>query len=259
MTERILARMDAEARARAMRTHASALDEFLLANSAMPAVVLRSRYAEDALYEAIIRGVSQYVLIGAGLDSFALRRPAFSDGLTIFEIDHPATQTMKIQRIKELGISLPSSVQFIAADLVQEDLVSAIARSTFRLNEKAFFSWLGVTVYLTRDANLATLRAVATCGALGSELVFTYVDQAEFNSDTPRSPHDENAIAVAQIGEPWISGFDPDGIVNDLASVGLDLVEDLDGKAMWERYRSANTTLGQPPDTLHIALARVAK
>jgi O-methyltransferase involved in polyketide biosynthesis len=106
------------------------------------------------------------------------------------------------------------------------------------------FSWLGVTVYLTRDANLATLRAVATCGAPGSELVFTYVDQAEFPSATSQSPHTENAKIVAQIGEPWISSFNPDEIVGDLASIGLELIEDLDGNAMWERCRGANTVLG---------------
>ncbi|WP_271523235.1 class I SAM-dependent methyltransferase [Bradyrhizobium sp. CCBAU 53380] len=259
MTARILARMDEDMRARALRTPASVLDEFLLTNTALPGVVIRSRYAEDALREAATRGTKQYVLIGAGLDSFVLRRPAFSDSLTIFEIDHPATQTMKIQRIKECGMSLPPSVHFVAADLANEDLVSVLDRSRFRPGEKAFFSWLGVSVYLTRQANLATLRAVATCSARGSELVFTYVDQAEFAPNTSQSPDDENAKVVAQIGEPWISGFNPDEIVDDLARVGLNLVEDLDGKAMWERYRGANTTLGHPPATLHIALARVGK
>ncbi|MGX4770431.1 class I SAM-dependent methyltransferase [Bradyrhizobium guangdongense] len=259
MTARILARMDEDTRARALRTPASVLDEFLLTNTALPGVVIRSRYAEDALREAAMRGIKQYVLIGAGLDSFVLRRPASSDALTIFEIDHPATQTMKIQRIKECGMSLPPSVHFVAADLANEDLVSVLNRSRFRPDEKAFFSWLGVSVYLTRQANLATLRSVATCGARGSELVFTYVDQAEFAPNTSRSPHNENAKVVAQIGEPWISGFYPDEIVDDLARVGLNVVEDLDGKAMWERYRGANTTLGHPPATLHIALARVGK
>lgn len=259
MTARILARMDEDTRARALRTPASVLDEFLLTNTALPGVVIRSRYAEDALREAATRGIKQYVLIGAGLDSFVLRRPAFSDALTIFEIDHPVTQTMKIQRIKECGMSLPPSVHFVAADLANEDLVSALDRSRFRPGEKAFFSWLGVSVYLTRQANLATLRAVTTCGAPGSELVFTYVDQAEFAPNASRLAHDENAKVVAQIGEPWISGFYPDEITDDLARVGLNLVEDLDGKAMWERYRGANTTLGHPPTTLHIALARVGK
>jgi methyltransferase (TIGR00027 family) len=259
MTARILARMDSDARARALRTPASVLDEFLLTNTALPGVVIRSRYAEDALREATINGITQYGLIGAGFDSFVLRRPSFSDALTIYEIDHPVTQTMKLQRIKECGISLPQSVHFIAADLAKEDLETVLARSSFRTDEAAFFSWLGVTVYLTREANLATLRAIATCAAPGSELVFTYVNQAEFAPDRSRSPHNDNAKVVAQLGEPWISGFNPDEIVDDLACVGLEPVEDLDGKAMWERYRGAGTTLGQPPASLHIALARVRK
>lgn len=257
MTERVLVRMDKDARARALQRPNTVLDDFLLTNTALPGVVIRSRYAEDALREATIKGISQYVIVGAGLDNFALRRPVFSEALTIFEIDHPATQTMKVQRIKECGISLPPSVHFIAADLANEDLVSALACSSFRKDKKAFFSWLGVSVYLTRQANLATLRAVATCGAPGSELVFTYVDEAEFAPNTSRSPHNENADVVAQIGEPWMSGFHPDEIVDDLSRVGLELVENLDGKAMWERYRRANSTLGQPPASLHIALARV--
>lgn len=235
MTEPVLTRMDNEARARALQGPASVLDDFLLTNTALPGVVIRSRYAEDALRKTTIRGISQYVLIGAGLDSFVLRRPTFSDALTIFEIDHPATQTMKIQRIKECGMSLPPSVHFNAADLANEDLASALACSCFGKDKKAFFSWLGVSVYLTRQANLATLRAVATCGAPGSELVFTYVDQAEFAPNTSRSPHNENADVVAQIGEPWMSGFHPDEIVNDLSRAGLELVDNLDGKAMWER------------------------
>jgi methyltransferase (TIGR00027 family) len=259
MTERILARMAAHARARGLRAPDSILDEYLVTNASFSAVVIRSRYAEDALRQATIRGTAQYVLIGAGFDSFALRRPAFSNALTIFEIDHPATQAMKIQRIRECGISLPPSVHFIAADLANEDLASVLARSSFRTEEAAFFSWLGVTVYLTREANLATLRAVATCGARASELVFTYVDQAEFAPGRSRSPHNENARAAAAIGEPFVSGFDPDKIADDLARVGLELVEDLDGKAMWQRYGGASTTILQPPAGWHIALARVGK
>src|ERR1700722_9691822 len=160
--QRILARMDSEAQAAALRSPGSILDDFFLTNVAYPGVVIRSRYTEDALREATKRGTRQYVLIGAGFDSFALRRPAYSETLEIFEIDHPATQTLKIQRIEECGVSLPESVHFIAADLANEDLATALARSSYRRDEPAFFSWLGVTVYLTREGNHATLGAVAT-------------------------------------------------------------------------------------------------
>jgi methyltransferase (TIGR00027 family) len=253
--ERILARMNADTRAAALRAPDSILDDFLLANVAYPGVVLRSRYTEDALRAAVSRGIRQYVLIGASFDSFVLRRPAFSEALEIFEIDHPATQQLKIQRIRECGITLPPSVHFVAADLANEDLSTALARSPYRNNQPGFFSWLGVTVYLTREANLATLRAVASCGARSSELVFTYVDQIEFAEGGSRSLHNPNAQAVAMMGEPYISGFNPAAIADDLRQVGLELVEDLDGRKMSERYWTASAL--QPPATMHIVLAHV--
>ena len=89
--------------------------------------------------------------------------------------------------------------------------------------------------YLTREVNLTTLPTIATCGAQGSELVFTYVDQIEFSPNRSRSPHNENVQVVAALGEPYVSGFDPNEIANDLITVGLRLVEDLDGKTMSER------------------------
>ena len=248
--------MDAEAQAAALRSPGSILDDFFLSNIAYPGVVIRSRYTEDALREATKRGIRQYVLIGAGFDSFALRRPGFSESLEIFEIDHPATQAFKIERIKDCGISLPPSVHFVSADLATEDLAAALARCSFRSDEPAFFSWLGVTVYLTRAANLATLRAAVNVGAPGSELVFTYVDQNEFASGGSRSLGDANAKAVAMMGEPYLSGFDPKEIANDLMHVGLELIEDLDGQKMSERYGRTGANGLHPPVSLHIALAR---
>jgi O-methyltransferase involved in polyketide biosynthesis len=109
---------------------------------------------------------------------------------------------------------------------------------------------------LTREANMAILGAVAACGAPGSELVFTYVDQVEFSEGGRRSPDHPNAQAVARLGEPYISGFDPGEIGNDLRRAGLDLVEDLDGHRMAERYGRTTSNPLCPPATMHIALAR---
>jgi O-methyltransferase involved in polyketide biosynthesis len=112
-------------------------------------------------------------------------------------------------------------------------------------------------VYLTREANLATLRAVANVGTPGSELVFTYVDQIEFVSGGPRSLGEANVKAVAMLGEPYLSGFDPKEVANDLMRVGLELIEDLDGQKMSDRYNRTGANALQPPVSLHIALARV--
>jgi len=230
-------------------------DEELLRSRAYPNVITRTRYAEDALEAAVSHGIRQYVLIGAGFDSFALRRPAFSADLQIFEIDFPATQTLKIERIKECGISLPDSVHFIAADLSQESVAAALARSSFEGERLTFFSWLGVTMYLTREANLATLRSIASCAPAGSELVFTYFDARLFQAQSESFRELQQRVAAA--GEPFLSGFDPATLAAALADCGLDLVEDLNGTDAVARYdRDGAHGLGQSGFS-HIARARV--
>ena len=253
----VLAKMDSDSRAKASASPDSILDTALRTNAAYAGVIIRARYTEDALKAAVANGIRQYVIIGAGFDSFALRRPAFAREVDVYEIDHPATQGLKCQRLRECGLSLTESVHFIAADLAEEDLGTALARSPFRLNDPAFFSWLGVTTYLTREANLATLRAIATCGAPGSELVFTYIDEREFNSGSDSGSFHEVKTAAASVGERWVSGFDPEKIAEYLQRSGLILEEDLNGEKMAERYRRTGVNSLRPPATSHIARARV--
>jgi len=230
-------------------------DEALLRSRAYPNVITRTRYTEDALEAAVSQGIRQYVLIGAGFDSFALRRPAFSADLQIFEIDFPATQTLKIQRIKECGISLPESVHFIAADLSKESVAAALARSSFERDRLTFFSWLGVTMYLTREANLATMRSIASCAPMASELVFTYFDARLFQERSESFQELEQRVAA--VGEPFLSGFDPATLAAALADCGLVLIADLGGDEAAARYdRNGAHGLGQSGYS-HIALARV--
>jgi methyltransferase (TIGR00027 family) len=231
------------------------MDAALLRSRAYPNVITRTRYTEDALKIAVSRGVRQYVLIGAGFDSFALRRPAFSSDIQIFEIDFPATQTLKIQRIRECGVSLPDSVHFIAADLSRESVAAALARSSFEPDRLTFLSWLGVTMYLTHEANLATLRSIASCTPAASELVFTYFDERLFRAQSESFRELEQRVAA--VGEPFLSGFDPAALAAELADCGLDLVEDLDGSDVATRYdRGGEHGFGQSSFS-HIALARV--
>ena len=230
-------------------------DEALLGSRAYPNVITRTRYAEDALKAAVARGIRQYVLIGAGFDSFALRRPAYAAELQIFEIDFPATQALKLERIKACSIALPDSVHFIAADLSQESVADVLARSSFQGRQLTFFSWLGVTMYLTRTANMATLKSIASCAPVRSELVFTYVDERLFQAQSEAFRELEKRVAA--MGEPFLSGFDPAALGADLARCGLKLVEDLNGADMTARYDSAGTHgLGQSASS-HIARARV--
>ncbi|MEJ8856850.1 SAM-dependent methyltransferase [Variovorax robiniae] len=253
-----LARMEPEARAKVEALGDAALDIGLRANAAYADVILRSRYSEDALAAAIRNGIDQYVIVGAGFDSFALRQLAYAEGLAIFEIDHPATQGMKRRRLAETGISAPDNLHFIAADLASESLDAALARSSFDPGRPSFFSWLGVTMYLPREANLATLRAIASCAAAGSELVFTYVDSAVFSPAFAGSESFERLRAsVASIGEAFLSGFDPATLADELRECGLVLLEDLSGDQTTARYDKDGVNGLRSSGAAHIAHARV--
>ena len=228
--------------------------ESLLHSPAFPNVITRTRYAEDALAAALARGVKQYVLIGAGFDSFCLRRAKFTDNLEIFEIDHPATQDLKITSIRACGISLPRSVHFVAADLARVSVAEALATSPFDPSQPTFFSWLGVSMYLTKDANRATLCAIAQCSPPGSELVFTYMDAARLRSPSPAFEAMQKRVTAK--GEPFLSGFDPHSLAEELSHRGLTLIEDLSGREVLARYgKSGDASLSRPSSS-HIALAR---
>jgi methyltransferase (TIGR00027 family) len=177
-------RLVPESAKRAVAASDDVLDAALMGSLSYENVVMRTRYAEDALKTAVSNGVRQYVLIGAGFDSFSLRLPSFSANLQIFELDFPATQQLKIERIAACEIALPDRVHFIAADLSEESVAAALARSSFQTDQLTFFSWLGVTMYLTREANLATLRSIASCSPAGSEVVFTYLDERVFQAQS---------------------------------------------------------------------------
>jgi methyltransferase (TIGR00027 family) len=241
---------------RAMASSDEMLDESLMRSRSYANVITRTRYAEDALQAAVSRGVRQYVLIGAGFDSFSLRRPAFAANLQIFEIDFPATQNFKIGQIEACGISLPDT-HFVAADLSQESVAAALARSQFDTRQLTFFSWLGVTMYLTREANLATLRSIASCSPTASEVVFTYFDERLFKAQSESFRELEQRVAA--VGEPFLSGFDPAELAANLSDCGLHLVEDLHGGEVAARYdRGGEFGLGQSMFS-HIALARVSE
>lgn len=230
-------------------------DAWLRGSAAYASVITRSRYAEDTLHSAVARGCTQYVLIGAGFDSYALRTPQESAHLSIYEVDHQATQSLKRQRILECGLSVRDSVHFLAADLSTESLSAVLERSSFDSTKPAFFSWLGVTTYLTREANLESLRSIASSTTAGSELVFTYVDQAAFERD--QIADTGMGKSVASIGEPFLSGFNPKTLAEDLCALGFALVEDLHIRQVLERYDSHGLNQVQPAQFSRIAHARV--
>ncbi|HEU0054704.1 MAG TPA: class I SAM-dependent methyltransferase, partial [Longimicrobium sp.] len=160
------------------------------------AVVLRSRFAEDTLRDAVEDGVEQYVLLGAGVDTFAYRQPSWARGLTIIEVDHPASQAGKRAALAGAGIEIPPNVRFADIDFERETLAHGLARRGVDTAKRTFFSWLGVMQYLTREAIEATLRTVLSFPK-GSAVVSTFVQP---NPD-PSSPASRLAEGSASIGE----------------------------------------------------------
>ena len=235
------------------------VDDFLRASPAYTNVIARSRYTEDALGEAVASGVRQYVLIGAGFDSYALRMPAQVKDLQVFEIDHPATQALKKQRIADCGITVAPGVHFVAADLAREGLDVALSRTSFDRFAPTFFSWLGVTMYLTRDANMAALKSIAACSAPGSQLVFSYIDQKMFQPEgaATAAVFAELEQAVKSVGEPFVSGFHPAALGDAMRDCGLELVEDLNDFQLVARYDPAGVNGLKPTDRSHVARVRV--
>ena len=250
-------RQDDRARCEKLGTPNAVLDCALQAHPGYGWAVLRTRYAEDTLQLAVERGTRQYVIVGAGLDSFALLQPSFARDVEVFEIDYPATQDLKRRRLTDCGVPAPPWLHFVPADLSQEQISDVLASSAFRFTQLAFFSWLGVTQYLTREANLSTLRGIAACAGPGSELVFTYVEQDALSSNRESTSVARIQGAFAAAREPWLSGFDPSELAEDLAAVGLLLVEDLNGQDAKNRYCRGRGNDLNPIGPSHIVRATV--
>jgi len=198
-------------------------------------LAVRSRLAEDELAFAVARGVRQYVILGAGLDTFAYRNPHTLAGLRVFEVDHPNTQARKRERLAASDIALPANLSFVPLEFGTSALADALATSGFGAGESAFVSLLGVSMYLTREALFSTLRFVASLPR-DSGIVFDYA--------TPRPEHDPigsrvfDAMAgrVEQAGEPWISCFEPDDLARELRAAGFGEVLDLGQAEIHARY-----------------------
>jgi len=188
-------------------------------------VAARSRYAEDELSLGVRRSVGQYVILGAGFDTFAFRNPYPEGLLRVFEVDHPATQTWKRQRLEEIGIGLPDDLTFAPIDFETQTLEEGLRNAGYAPDKAAFFSWLGVTEYLTTEVVMATLRFIASATA-GSGVVFDYMISPSLLSPSQRSRLDAFSQQVALAGEPWQAFFDPEVLMKDLRAMGFGCVED---------------------------------
>lgn len=202
-----------------------------------PITLSRSRYTEDCLEPAIDQGgIRQYVLLGAGLDTFALRRPDLVERLQVFEVDHPATQALKHQRLAMLALALPAQLHFIPLDFAVSDLASALKHSAYNPHKLTFFSWLGVTYYLSHPVVMDTLRALAELAPRGSQIVFDYMEQEAFIPGKVAGQVRLMQAGAQMVGEPMQTGFDPLKLGDELKDLGFFLEEDLGPAEIERRY-----------------------
>lgn len=200
-------------------------------------LIARSRYAEDELEHLYQRGVRQYIVLGAGLDTFACRN-AHGKSLRVFEVDHPSTQAWKRTQLREHGIEIPPSLRFVPVDFERRLLADGLREARFRQKESVFISWLGVTMYLTRDAVLQTLNFFAKSCARGSEIVFDFSLPDEALSEIERASRARRAQRVARIGEPWISRFNSSDLAGELRAMGYSVATHFGSEEVNERYFS---------------------
>jgi methyltransferase (TIGR00027 family) len=224
--------------------------------SVTAAVVARGRYLEDEIDQAVRQGVSQYVILGAGLDSFAYRRPELARILHIFEVDHPATQAWKRARLRAAGVELPANLSLVPVDFEKESLISNLRLSGYRTDAIGLFSWLGVTMYLSTDAIFNTLRAVAAL-APGTKIIFEYnVPKDLVDAETQKILAAAMTAAQAR-GEPQQTFFEPAKLAEQVRKIGFAEVSDLGPDEAEARYFKDRTDGLRPLALTHYMRARV--
>lgn len=188
-----------------------------------PSPLCRTAYTEQALKTAVLTGTKQYVILGAGLDTFAFRETEFLSKYRVFEVDHPLTQADKLERITYAGWTAPDNLTFVPVDFTKDSLTERLIAAGFDPSAKSFFSWLGVTYYLSAEAINAMLSALSSLCADGSTLVFDYPDENFFDAPERRV---QNTIMMAKAGsEPMQSAFSYSGLEKLLEKHGFLIYE----------------------------------
>jgi methyltransferase (TIGR00027 family) len=218
------------------------------------ALVARSRFAEDALAEAVAHGVRQYVVLGAGLDTFAYRNP-FAD-LRVFEVDHPATQASKRKRLAAAGVTVPPTTTYVAVDLAHASLGDAMASSTFDAGAPSFWSWLGVVMYLDRSAIRETLAFIGS-QPKGTGLVFDYGTPPSWFNLRHRFAIARLQGRLKAIGEPWKTFLKPVEARALLTEAGFTSIDDLGAREIDARYFAGRTDGLRVSGAAHLVRAMV--
>jgi methyltransferase (TIGR00027 family) len=199
-------------------------------------IVGRARFIEDLVCERAEKGVGQYVILGAGLDTFAQRRPEMARKVRVFEIDKPETQAWKKRRLEELGLGIAENLQFVPVDFeAGERWREKLARSGFRADQPAVVASTGVSMYLTKEANLASLREIAAL-APGSTLAMTFLLTLDLIDPAERAQHEMVYERARAAGTPFVSFFRPPELLAMAREAGFREARHVDRAALIARY-----------------------
>lgn len=211
-------------------------------------ILARARFVEDLVGEQVAQGVAQYVILGAGLDTFAQRRPELASRLRVFEVDQPGPQEWKRRRLVELGLGVPPFLQLVPVDFERgEAWLSRLAESGFDAGQPTVVASTGVSMYLTRDAIAATLRQIAAL-ARGSTLVMSFMLPIELADPEVRPGIEAAARGARASGTPFISFFRPEEMLALAREAGFRNVKHVSAAALAERYFSGRADGLRPPN-----------
>lgn len=205
-------------------------------------IAMRSRFMEDALRASISGGLGQVVVLGAGLDTLAYRSTV-PDHIRIFEVDHPATQAWKRERLKAADIGEPENVKYAPIDFEHQSLADGLNAAGFNDDEPTFFSCLGVVPYLETQTFFDLLRFIA--GVEGSHIVFDYGEPVHMRTTEAQSSFEKRSAHVATLGEPWITFFEPASLHSRMREIGFTQFEDVTPFELLSRFlpgRPANSS-----------------
>jgi methyltransferase (TIGR00027 family) len=215
-------------------------------------IVARARYIEDLVTEQADHGVGQYVLLGAGLDTFAQRRPEIASNITVFEVDQPGPQAWKRQRLVELGFGVPDSLRLVPVDFETTSWWDGLLANGFDASEPAVVASLGVSMYLTREATAATLSQSAAL-APGSTFAMTFMQPLELVDLDEQEMHRTTNAAARASGTPFISYYAPDEILAMARDAGFTAARHVSAADYKQRY-FADRTDGLRPFTTEALL-----
>jgi methyltransferase (TIGR00027 family) len=206
----------------------------------------RSRFAEDRLAAAALRGIRQYVLLGSGLDTFAWRQPAYARHMRIFYVDHPSSLAWTTAQFARRGLSTPANLTFVAADLEARELALALDQHGFEREVSAFCSVLGLTQYLSREAVKALLRFAASL-SMDSEIVLSFVPPDDDLEGEELIAAIHSVELTKTMGEPWLTRLRPSEAFGLLTSLGFGEVFHLTPKRAQQRYFAGRNDMLRAP------------